>query len=151
MPSADTLEGWIKVFADHGYSDTDRDHLEPEFEKVAIYATPEAPEHVARQKGSGIWISKMGKGHDIEHSTLAALEGELMGKVVKIMKRPCKDRSQGAGIVNPKPAPNVPGNTDAERMSNALRLVLTVPKAALLKEEARLKKQGKLRRTPKKT
>jgi hypothetical protein len=39
-----------------------------------------------------------------------------------------------------KPAPEIPGNTDAERMSNALRMVLTVSKADLLKEEARLKK-----------
>jgi hypothetical protein len=33
-----------------------------------------------------------------------------------------------------------PGNTNAERMSNALRIVLTVSKADLLKEEARLKR-----------
>jgi hypothetical protein len=33
----------------------------------------EGPEHVARQRASGLWTSKMGKG------------------VVKIMKRPCKD------------------------------------------------------------
>ena len=52
--------------------------------------------------------------------------------------------------MNPQPAPDVPGNTEAERMSNALRMVLTVPKAALLKEEARLKKPAKPRRTPKK-
>jgi hypothetical protein len=37
------------------------------------------------------------------------------------------------------PAPSVPGSTDAERMSNALRMVLKVSKADLLKEEARLK------------
>jgi hypothetical protein len=36
-------------------------------------------------------------------------------------------------------APNVPGNADAERMSNALRAVLTVSKHDLLKREARLK------------
>src|SRR5258708_2643857 len=53
-PSADTLEGWVKVFADHGYRESGDDSLEREFEKVAIYATDEAPEHVARQKASGV-------------------------------------------------------------------------------------------------
>jgi hypothetical protein len=42
--------------------------------------------------------------------------------------------------MKPLPAPPVPGNTEAERMSNALKMVLTVPKTALLKEEARLKR-----------
>jgi hypothetical protein len=37
------------------------------------------------------------------------------------------------------PAPNVPGNTDAERMDNALRKILTVSKDDLLKEEANWK------------
>ena len=41
--------------------------------------------------------------------------------------------------MKPEPAPSVPGNTDAERMSNALRHVLTVPKEAILKAEAKLK------------
>jgi hypothetical protein len=46
----------------------------------------------------------------------------------------------------PLPVPNVPGNTDAERMDNALRKVLTVSKADLLREEAKWKR----RRTRKK-
>jgi hypothetical protein len=90
-PSADTLDGWVKVFATHGYVKCDHDGLESEFEKVAIYATSEAPEHVARQKASGVWTSKMGKGHDIEHASLEVVEGATMGKVVMIMKRRCKD------------------------------------------------------------
>lgn len=90
-PSADTLEGWLKVFSIFGYTETDDDSLELDYEKIAIYAGAEGPEHVARQKASGLWTSKMGKGRDIDHHTLAALEGESYGGVVKIMKRPCKD------------------------------------------------------------
>jgi len=41
--------------------------------------------------------------------------------------------------MKPEPAPHVPGNTEGERMSNALRMVLTVPKEAILKAEAKLK------------
>jgi hypothetical protein len=45
----------------------------------------------------------------------------------------------GAGM-KPAPAPDVPGNTEAERMDNAVRKLFTVSKEDYLKEEARLKK-----------
>jgi len=48
--------------------------------------------------------------------------------------------------MKPAPAPNVPGETPAERMSNALRMVLTVSKKDLLKKEARLKRSSKKKR-----
>lgn len=89
--SADSLEGWMKLFAVHGYVETEDATLEPAFEKVALYAIDGVPEHVARQKASGMWASKMGKGHDIEHPNLECLEGAIIGAVVKIMKRECKD------------------------------------------------------------
>jgi hypothetical protein len=40
--------------------------------------------------------------------------------------------------MKPLPAPNMPGDTLAERLSNALNRVLRASKADLLKEEARL-------------
>ena len=90
VASADTLEGWIQVFREHGYVETDDASLNLEYEKIAIYVgTDGCPEHVARQKASGMWTSKMGKGVDLEHS-LDALEGVFYGKVTKIMQRPCK-------------------------------------------------------------
>jgi hypothetical protein len=49
----------------------------------------------------------------------------------------------------PLPAPSVPGNTDADRMSNALSMVLTVSKKDLLKKEARLKRASEKKRTKK--
>jgi hypothetical protein len=51
--------------------------------------------------------------------------------------------------VKPAPAPNVPGDTDAQRLSNALRNVLTVPKKDLLKKEARLKRASEKKRAKK--
>lgn len=48
--------------------------------------------------------------------------------------------------MKPLPAPKVPGNTDAERMSNALGMVLTVSKKELLKKEARLKRASEKKR-----
>ena len=52
--------------------------------------------------------------------------------------------------MKPLPPPNVPGNTDAERMSNALRMVLKVSKADLLKKGASIKRANdKKRKTTK--
>lgn len=51
--------------------------------------------------------------------------------------------------MKPEPAPNVPGSTEAERMSNALGMVLTVSKKDLLKKEARLKRATEKKRTKK--
>ena len=39
-----------------------------------------------------------------------------------------------------EPAPSVPGDTDAERMKNAVRMMFGVSKEAYLKKEVRLKR-----------
>ena len=51
--------------------------------------------------------------------------------------------------MKPSLAPHVPGNTEAERMSNALRTVLTVSKADLLKKEASVKRTNDKKRIAK--
>jgi hypothetical protein len=53
--------------------------------------------------------------------------------------------------MKPQPAPNVPGNTEAERFDNAVRKVFSVSKDAYLKEEARLKKLREPKKWAKKT
>jgi hypothetical protein len=87
--SADTIEGWTDVFEIHGYRETVDRSLELDYEKIAIYASADGPEHVARQRASGMWTSKAGKGRDFEHE-LEWLEGDFYGKVAKIMKRKCQ-------------------------------------------------------------
>jgi hypothetical protein len=52
--------------------------------------------------------------------------------------------------MKPAPAPNVPGNTEAEKFDNAVRKVFSVSKQAYLKEEARLKKARERKRRTKK-
>lgn len=47
-------------------------------------------------------------------------------------------------------APNVPGDTPAERLSNALNRVLKVSKADLLKEEARQRSDSEKKRAKRK-
>ena len=53
--------------------------------------------------------------------------------------------------MKPLPPPNVPGNTEAERMDNAVKRFLAVPKEAYLKEESRLKKMRERRKRAKKS
>jgi hypothetical protein len=85
----DTLSGWIEVFRLHGYVETSDPNLDTDYEKIAIYLTGDGvPQHVTRQRASGRWTSKLGKGRDIEHD-LQALESELYGEVGVIMCRRC--------------------------------------------------------------
>jgi hypothetical protein len=89
----DTLESWARVFEIHGYKISRHDDygLELNTDKIAIYVDLDlTPTHVARQLPDGRWKSKLGKGHDIEHDSLDALEGDQMdeyGIVAQIMKR----------------------------------------------------------------
>lgn len=52
--------------------------------------------------------------------------------------------------MKPSPPPDVPGNTPWEKLDNAVRAVLTVPKEKIIKEEARLKKLRAKKRAKKK-
>jgi hypothetical protein len=52
--------------------------------------------------------------------------------------------------MRPSPAPSVPGHTEAERMSNAVRKMFTVPKEAILKEEAKWQKAQAAKKKAKK-
>jgi hypothetical protein len=63
-------------------------HVEPSYEKVAIYADAHGPQHVARQLPDGTWTSKLGVSIDAVHGTLNVLEGGTSGNVVIMMKRP---------------------------------------------------------------
>jgi hypothetical protein len=52
-------------------------------------------------------------------------------------------------IVKPLPAPQLPGDTPAQRLDRAFRTVLTVPKEALVKEEQKDKRQREKKRRKK--
>ena len=47
------------------------------------------------------------------------------------------------------PAPDVPGNSPWERLDNAVRAVFAVPKEAIEKEKAKLKRKTKKKRAKK--
>jgi hypothetical protein len=50
----------------------------------------------------------------------------------------------------PLPPPNVPGDTEWERFDNAVGKFLSVPRAAFVKEETRLKRRRQRKRAAKK-
>jgi hypothetical protein len=51
--------------------------------------------------------------------------------------------------MKPLPAPSVPGNTDAERMKDAVRMMFSVSKDGYLKEETQLKRARSRKRAKK--
>jgi hypothetical protein len=51
--------------------------------------------------------------------------------------------------MKPAPPPPVPGNTEWERFDNAVGKLLSVPKEAFAKEEARLKRRREKKRAKK--
>jgi hypothetical protein len=53
--------------------------------------------------------------------------------------------------MKPAPAPNVPGNTPAERMDAAVRMLFSVPKGPYPKQEAWLKQARGRKRAGKKS
>lgn len=87
-------EAWIALFEAQGYVRADGEGSEKNevgFEKIAIYVKLtdlSSPSHVAKSDGY-VWKSKLGKGNDIEHTSLELLEGEekdeygIIGQVLK--------------------------------------------------------------------
>lgn len=87
-PREETIEAFVQAYGTLRFVPCDNDELEPEFEKVAIFADSMGkPKHAARQLRDGKWTSKLGPWEDIEH-TLMGLTGSGYGSVVKILKRP---------------------------------------------------------------
>lgn len=87
-PRDDSLRSWISALEMNTYKVCADGALEPGIEKIAIYVDNNGlPQHVARQLADGAWTSKLGKGEDIRHDSLAGLEGELYGKVAVFMQR----------------------------------------------------------------
>ena len=86
-PRSYALMAFQSAFQSLGYEPCESRESEVGYEKIAFYVLGGNVEHVARQLLDGSWTSKLGYLHDIEHSTLEALEGEDYGTVALIMRR----------------------------------------------------------------
>jgi hypothetical protein len=88
VPREETMAAFLAVFAGLGYTVCESEIREIGYEKVALFVSQQrAPTHAARQLPDGLWTSKLGRGEDIEHE-LRALEGDIYGTVVGLLKRP---------------------------------------------------------------
>jgi len=87
LPRMETIANFIAAFERLGYQVTVNAGLEPNYEKVALYAKDSVPTHMARQLTSGDWTSKLGRGVDIKHKTLNGVECDEYGQVVQILRR----------------------------------------------------------------
>jgi hypothetical protein len=97
-PQDDSLSSWIRIFELHGYRTCDSAEFEQGKEKVAIYLGLDGlPSHVARQKASGLWTSKLGKLEDIQHDTLEALVVMNMVRSRKLWRDPVREKGYCLG------------------------------------------------------
>ena len=88
LPLTSTVENFIAAFRTLGYKVCEKETLEATYEKVALYVSISGtPTHMARQIETGEWTSKLGRDHDIEHSTLDVISDSIYGSVSKILYR----------------------------------------------------------------
>jgi len=88
-PTAQTLAAFESAYSTLGYIRCSTPAFEVHYEKVAIFARPDAtPTHAARQLDSGKWTSKLGEDVDIEHAAPEAVGGTIYGGVAFYMQRP---------------------------------------------------------------
>lgn len=90
VPRVNTTNNFVLAFQRLGYEVCDNGDPQIEYEKVALYANANGPQHMARQLPSGGWTSKLGSEWDIQHSTTKALESDTYGEVVLFLRRPRK-------------------------------------------------------------
>jgi hypothetical protein len=86
-PREETIAAFVVAFGNLGFFSCDDSLIEPGYEKIAIYTSPDGmPTHVARQLPSGLWTSKLGQLQDIRHQ-LEDLAGSAYGSCAYFLKR----------------------------------------------------------------
>lgn len=91
IPREETIEGFVRAFKTLGYAPCADGRFELGYQKVAIYVDEDkTPQHMARQRFWGSWVSKLGQLEDILHVNLNQLEGHGpfdYGEATHFMKR----------------------------------------------------------------
>jgi len=91
VPRQESIDAFIQAYETLGFLCCDEKHLEPGYEKIAIYVDKNRkPTHASRLLNNGNWTSKLGSLEDIEHS-FEGLENSSYGAVAQILKRPIVD------------------------------------------------------------
>lgn len=83
-----SIQAYTRMFEEQGFLVCGHLSVEDGFEKIALYANADGEfTHVASQRISGRWSSKLGDWEDIEHEDLAVLEGGPYGSARTVMSR----------------------------------------------------------------
>lgn len=88
IPRHETLQAFILLFKNIGYTLCEDAEYEDAFEKIAIYVDDSTgkPTHAAKQVSYGRWTSKLGRLVDIEHD-ISGVAGKHYGSPAVVMKR----------------------------------------------------------------
>lgn len=86
IPKAEHINSFIELFKSIGYDVCSNGSLENSFEKICIYEKDGLPSHAAKQLLGGIWTSKLGLMHDVDHQEHALDDGSY-GNISTYMKR----------------------------------------------------------------
>lgn len=82
---SEDINTFIKYFEARGFKlCTEEEQKE---DTIALYAIGNSCKHAARKLQNGLWTSKLGPWHDIQHATPHSLEGDMYGKVYCYMKK----------------------------------------------------------------
>ena len=88
VPRQYTVMAYREAFEALGFEVCQDANLEPETEKVALFAGRDgSPTHAARQLEDGTWTSKLGQLEDIQHQQLDHVSGGDYGEPVLVLKR----------------------------------------------------------------
>lgn len=82
------IETLVQAMQTEGFMKCEDSSIELGYTKIALYSRNGIATHACRQLSSGLWTSKMGPLHDVQHTTPENLEGKFYGKVYCYMK--CK-------------------------------------------------------------
>jgi hypothetical protein len=89
VPMVETVDAFIQAFRTRNFELCNNGDVDPQYEKIAIYADNLGnPKHAAKQLPSGKWSSKLGISWDISHDAYQGVEGKIYGIVVQFMRRP---------------------------------------------------------------
>lgn len=77
------IAAYIEAFKTRDYEIFESFELEPDYIKIALYIknNTENCSQCSTAKINGIWMSKLGSLHDIEHGTPYSIEGTNYGRV----------------------------------------------------------------------
>lgn len=86
-PNSTSIEAFVEAMRKEGF-EICKDAIPDDGQTtIALYQRNGECTHAARLCNNGMWTSKMGPLHDIQHSLAESLEGDFYGKVYCYMSR----------------------------------------------------------------